>query len=202
MNTRCLKVRHPAVIAVAVSLISLSLASDVFAHHVLGRPAYSLKEDSNTPPSMQVETQIGEYLVTYMVFPAFPRPNEPGRVNLYATRIADGKPFQGSVSFTVRDDSWFGANEEQLGVQPVDDNVFRQGFQFREAGDYVITAEFEAGGEPYLIEFPLRVGSTSAVGPIGVVVGVLIVVLVGVNVLQRKRLLRAKIRAAHRKEPG
>jgi hypothetical protein len=55
------------------------------AHHVLGRPTYSLNEDSNTPPSMQVETQIGAYFVSYMAFPAFPKPNEAGRVSVYAT---------------------------------------------------------------------------------------------------------------------
>lgn len=51
-------------------------AIPAYAHHVLGRPAYSLNEDSNTPPSMQVETQIGDYLVNMMVFPAFPKPGE------------------------------------------------------------------------------------------------------------------------------
>jgi len=64
-----------------------------YAHHVIGRPAYSLNEDSNTPPSMQVETQMGDYFITYMVFPAFPRPNEPGRINLYAKRIDNDRPF-------------------------------------------------------------------------------------------------------------
>ena len=52
-----------------LSIIILSVP--VQAHHVLGRPSYSLNEDSTTPPSMQVETQIGDYYITYMVFPAF-----------------------------------------------------------------------------------------------------------------------------------
>ena len=72
------------------------------AHHVLGRPSYSLNEDSNTPPSMQGEVQIGEYLVSYMAFPAFPQPESPGRINLYVTQIDDGTPFQGQVTFKAR----------------------------------------------------------------------------------------------------
>ncbi len=127
------------------------------AHHVLGRPSYSLNEDSTTPPSMQVETQIGEYYVTYMAFPAFPSPNKPGRVNLYASRIDNGDPFQGKVTFKVRDDAWFSDKEELLGVQDVDDNVFRQGFEFNKAGNYIIRAEFKSGGVPYQIDFPLRI---------------------------------------------
>ena len=106
------------------------------AHHVLGRPAYSLNEDSNTPPDAQAEIQVGDYLVTSMVFPAFARPGDPGRINLYISRIDDGTPVQGKVTFTVRDDSWLswagiGPNEETLGSRSPDDNVFRQRFLFR-----------------------------------------------------------------------
>ena len=158
-----------------------------YAHHVLGRPAYSLSADSNTPPSLQVETQIGEYFVTYMAFPAFPKPNEQGRVNLYASRIDNGAPFDGKVTFKVRDDSWFAENTETLGVQPIDDNVYRQGFVFSEDGNYIITAEFESGGEPYSIDFPLRIGEPASVGPIGIALAALASVLLIVNVVQRKR---------------
>ena len=177
--------------------ILTALALPVQGHHVLGRPSYSLGEDSNTPPSMEVETQIGDYYVTYMVFPAFPRPNEPGRVNVYATRIDDGEPFKGEVSFKVRDDSWFSRNEESLGVQPPDDNVYRQGFIFNEAGDYIISAQFEAGGAPYIIDFPLRIGNPPPIGPLGLAFAALALLLVTVNVLQRRRLGRLKTRRHH-----
>ena len=145
---------------------------------------------------MQVETQIGEYYVTYMVFPAFPSPNQPGRVNLYASRIDNGKPFQGEVVFKFRKDSLFTGDEEFLGVQIPDDNVFRQGFEFREAGDFIIRAEFEAGGEPYQIDFPLQIGEPARWGPIGITVAVILLVLVTVNIVQRKRLVSDKIRSS------
>ncbi len=180
-------------------LLLLGLATpSVLAHHVLGRPAYSLNEDSNTPPSMQVETQIGDYFVTYMVYPAFPRPNEPGRINLYATRIDNNEPLNAEVTFTVRDDSWFSDKEEKLGAQVIDDNVYRQGFLFREKGKYIITAEFTANGEPYRIDFPLQIGEASPIGPIGIAIGAIVMVLVGVNILQRKRLQRLKTRDYHK----
>jgi hypothetical protein len=180
----------------------LSAVEFAAAHHVLGRPNYSLNEDSNTPPSMQGEVQIGDYFVTYMAFPAFPRPESPGRINLYVSRIDDGAPFQGEVAFKARDNAWFswlgiGGKEEKLGLQPPDDNVFRQGFLFHEAGDYIIAAEFQAGGEPYIIEFPLRIGEPPAVGPIGIAVGLLLIVLVTVSVIQRRRAMTGKIRGAH-----
>ena len=187
-------------VASALLWCLLIWSSSSYGHHVLGRPSYSLNEDSNTPPSMQVETRIGDFFVTYMVFPAFPRPDEPGRVNLYASRIDNGAPFQGQVTFKVKDDAWFSNKEELLGTQAPDDNVFRQGFMVREEGDYIIIAEFESGGEPYRIDFPLRIGTPWPIGPIGLSLGALIIVLLAINILQRKRLLRGKIREA-REEP-
>ena len=176
-------------------LATLSAALPAQAHHVLGRPSYGLSEESNTPPSMQVETQIGDYYVTYMAFPAFPKPGERGRVNLYATRIDDNAPFTGNIQFSVRDDGWLDAwlpsDEEIIGTQPPDDGVHRQGFVFKQAGNYIITARFESGGEPYVIDFPLRIGAPAPVGPIGIAVGIIVVVLVWVNLIKRKRQVKA-----------
>ena len=170
------------------------------AHHVLGRPAYSLSEDSNTPPSMQVETQVGKYSITYMAFPAFPKPKENGRVNLYASRIDNGNTYRGQVTFKVKDDSWFSDKQEVLGVQQIDDGVYRQGFVFDAAGDYIITAEFEAEGEPYTIDFPLRIGDPFPIGPLGISVAVIVIALIMVNVMQRRRLLRLQAQRHHAKD--
>jgi hypothetical protein len=182
-------------------LISSSLlAINASAHHVLGRPAYSLNEDSNTPPSMQVETQIGDFSINYMVYPAFPKAGERGRINLYASNLDTGKSFTGTVRFKVRDDSWFASEEEVLGSQQPDDFVFRQGFVFSQDGDYIITAEFESNGEPYVIDFPLRVGELTAIGPLGIAVAVILLSLVGVSVLQRRKKLGSRVRKAKQEE--
>jgi hypothetical protein len=172
------------------------LAINASAHHV----AYSLNEDSNTPPSMQVETQIGDFSINYMVFPAFPKAGERGRINLYASNLDSGESFTGTVRFKVRDDSWFASEEEVLGSQQPDDFVFRQGFVFSQDGDYIITAEFEANGEPYVIDFPLRVGELTAIGPLGIAVAVILLSLVGVSVLQRRKKLGSRVRKAKQEE--
>lgn len=177
-----------------LGIILIQAVGSAFAHHVLGRPAYNLNEDSNTPPSMQIETQIGDYFVNCMVYPAFPGAGEPGRINVYASHIDTGQAFNGAVHFSVRDDTWlWPAEEESLGVQVIDDNVYRQGFLFREDGNYIVTARFEAGGEPYVIDFPLRIGNPPVLGPLGVAVGVIALVLFGVAFVQRKRVMRGKI---------
>jgi len=78
-------------------------------------------------------------------------------------------------------------------------NVYRQGFIFQNEGNYIITAEFESGGEPYVIDFPLRIGEPSPVGPIAIAAFVLISVLIGVSVAQRNKMQRLKVRA-HRQD--
>lgn len=174
----------------------LFFSGQALAHHVLGRPAYSLNEDSNTPPSMQVETQIGSYFVTYMVYPAFPKPGERGRVNVYASRIDNGDSYDGEMSFKVKNDVMFGdENEEFLGSQQIDDGVYRQGFEFKDNGAYIITANFEADGEPYTIDFPLQVGEGSGMRPVLIALAVIVFMLISVNVIQRRRLMRDKIRS-------
>ena len=185
---------------ILVALIFIQSAGVLHAHHVLGRPAYSLNEDSNTPPSMNIETQIGDYFVTAMVYPAFPRPGQPGRINFYATHLDTNQPLNAGVTFTVRDDSWFSSSEEKLGAQVLDDSVYRQGFIFSKDGDYIITAEFQADGEPYSIDFPLRVGNPAPIGPLGLTVAVIVFVLFGVSVVQRKRLIRAKLQAGRNEQ--
>ncbi len=171
------------------------------AHHILGRPAYSLNENSNTPPSMNGEALIGDYSVTYMMFPAFPQPGKPGRISFYATRIDDGAPFTGDVTFKVRAFSWFswlGVTDEPetLGVQRPDEAVFRQSFMFHKAGDYIVTVEFEAGGEPYIVDFPVHIGTPAPVGPVAILVIVALLALLAVAVVQRRRAATGKLRAA------
>ncbi len=184
-------------LALVVGITLLTGWQAAWAHHVLGRPAYSLNEDSNTPPAMQLEVQIGDYFVTSMVFPAFPRAGEPARVNLYAKRLDNGKPYDGKVAFYVQDDKWFADEPELLGVQPPDDNVYRQGMVFKADGAYIITARFEADGQPYVIDFPLRIGNPAPIGPLGLTIGAIFFVLVAVSLIQRKRLQRMRIRQAH-----
>ena len=179
-------------------LALVSFSSATLAHHILGRPSYNLGDDSNTPPSMQVETQIGQFFVRSMVYPAFPEPGQSGRMNLYASNLKTGVGFVGRVKFFARSDALFAdGHEDVLGEQQPDDGVFRQGFVFPKAGKYVITAAFEYDDEPYRIDFPITIGRPLPIGPVGITISVLILLLLIVNVVMRKRLLRKRVQAAH-----
>lgn len=172
------------------------------AHHVLGRPSYRLNEDSNTPPAIQGEVRIGEYLANYMVYPAFPKPGQPGRISFYATRADNGKPYDGKVEFWVGEDSWraslgFGHGLEKLGTQAVDDKVFRQAFAFRQAGDYLVSIRFNVAGEPHIIDFPLTVGAPPGLDLTTVLLICLALLLAAaVSLVHRRRTMTGRIQQA------
>jgi len=189
------------VLALLVLAIGMALSSAATAHHVLGRPAYNLNEDSNTPSSIQDELRIGDYRVTYMVYPAFPKPQEPGRISLYVKRDRDNASFEGKVTFKIREDvglpiPGFSGETTVLGTQAPDDKVFRQSFAFHKSGEYLISAVFEADGEPYVIDFPLRVGAPAALGAFEYGIGAILIVLVTVSLMQRRRAMTGKVRGA------
>jgi len=179
----------------------------VFAHHILGRPSYSLNEDSNTPPSMQAELQAGSYDVLYMAYPAFPKVNERGRINIHASHIVTGVTYTGDMTFRAMRDSWFPkewfpeewfiSESELLGVQKIDDGVFRQGFVFDKDGDYTILAEFSEGEHTHIMNFPLRVGVPPLIGPAGYAVIFVIAVLFVASISNRKKLERQRIKRHH-----
>ena len=177
--------------ALVVAVIPLPAA----AHHILGRPAYGYSGDASSPPSISLEVQIGKYTANMMAFPLELKPHDPVRIKMYATRLDNGQAFDGQVTFSVRDDGWLPAKEETVGVQTLNgDGVYAQGMEFSKDGDYVITASFEADGEPYVVDFPVVVGRPLPV--VELAAGGLLVagVLGGISLAKRRQRAR---RPAH-----
>jgi hypothetical protein len=190
-----------------LAAISIWLAvAPTSAHHILGRPSYSLNEDSNTPPSMQVEVQLGDLLVTTMVYPAFPRLGVPGRFNLYA-KHTNGRLYKGEVEFSVRKItwlSWFGMGEEsrEIGRQLPDDNVFRQAFRLDREGDFLVTATLDIDGEPHMCDFPVRVGEAPMIGALEIIIALVVLTIAAVTLVQRRRAMVGKVREMHDDGPS
>ena len=179
--------RALAAFALVVAVIPLPAV----AHHILGRPAYGYSGDASSPPSISLEIQIGKYTANMMAFPIELKPHDPVRVKMYATRLDNGRAFDGQVTFSVRDDGWLPEKEEMVGVQTLNgDGVFAQGLEFSKDGDYVITASFEADGEPYVIDFPVVVGKPLPV--VGLAAAGLLVagVLGGISLAKRRQRAR------------
>ncbi|MFP6705147.1 MAG: hypothetical protein VCE75_03750 [Alphaproteobacteria bacterium] len=181
------------------AVLILQMTGIAAAHHILGRSASGLSEDSNTPSSLQEEIQIGDYLVNYMIFPAFPKPEEPGQINVTAERTDSGEAFDGKVTFAIQENAWyaalgFGSDERILGVQAPDDHVFRQRLVFPGRGEYLITIRFEDNGEPYVIQFSVHIGEAAPVSVVTMAIIALAIALVLISLIQRRRLMSGKVR--------
>lgn len=193
---------HRTAIAALLTGLTLLVSFGAGAHHVLGRPAYQLNEDSNTPPSIQGEAQVGDFSTTYMVYPAFPRPHEPGRISFYATNAKTGEAHDGEVVFSIRQRHWYdwlGLDLEyvELGTQKIDDKVYRQAFQFEQAGDYMISIQFIGAGEKHTLDFPLTVGHPPGVDFTSVLIGIVLLLFVAaVMIVHRRRAMTGHLRAA------
>jgi hypothetical protein len=193
-----MKCKISVVASVCVLMLSVLFVHPSRAHHVLGRPAYSLSEDSNTPPSMQMEAQVGQYLVTMMAFPAFLQPNEAGRIHLYASPLPGAEPLMNPVLFSARSAGvWRRADWQVLGEQKkIDDHVYRQSVQFHAVGDYLIRADFFANGEDHIVDFPIRVGAAPMIGPVGIIFVSVILFLICISLFYFRRLNLAKVKLA------
>ena len=171
-----------------VLTIWLFYTNDAVAHHILGRPSYELNENSNTPPTLQGETKMGGFYIAYMVYPAFPKPEEPGRISIYIKSIKNDQLFNGTVNFSVRHDKLFSFSRfDTIGTQHLDDNVYRQSFNFHQAGEYVVRARFRARDEDYRLDIPLRVGPVAFTSPIGLTVGAFVALLIFVGTVRYYR---------------
>ncbi len=179
---------RPVLLAVLMLILFFDNLTLAWGHHVLGRPAYRFSEDSSTPPALFVETQIGHYMVNVMVYPAFPKAGQESRIKLYATHLDTHNNFTGPVHFAIRDDVMFGNNRaETLGTQTPVDGIYRQIVLFSDEGDYIVTASFEAEGEPYIVDLPITIGQPRHYGTLAAAVGVILGVLVLVRISRRKR---------------
>ena len=94
-------------------------------------------------------------------------------------------------------DSLFHSEEAVLGTQESDDNVFRQGFEANKDGEYTVRAEFESDGKLNQIDFPLQIGEPSSFGPLGIAGTIIFIIIIVVNITQRRKITLAKIKSTH-----
>ncbi|MBF0134451.1 MAG: hypothetical protein HQL75_17925, partial [Magnetococcales bacterium] len=68
-----------------------------------------------------------------------------------------------------------------------DGGIFNQGIVFGEEGFFLVSARFEYGGEPYVIDIPLQIGNPYSLDPVLIAIGTVILVLGTVALIKRTR---------------
>ncbi len=179
--------------AVRIGLV-LALTSVVAlpaeAHHILGLPHYSYKENYPQAPTLEYPATTGPYEVLMTCYPGTPVPGEACTVAFYIKHAQRDEPYADTVIVRVLQTYTFGSNHEIVAPsqrRPFD-NQHRYTITFPEDGEYIIELTMDVEGQleviPFLVISGNPTATTSIVSALG---GGLIVFLVTVRAIKKKR---------------
>lgn len=182
-----------AIVLVIVGLGSLLHAAPAFAHHILGLPHYSYKENYPQRPTLEYPATTGPYDVLLTSYPGVPNPGEPANLAFYVKNRETSAAYAKPITVRVLQTSTFGDNTVVL--EPTTrssiDNEYKYHVTFPVDGEYVVELSMPVEGRVEVIPFLMIVGEPSATASIIVLSAFgLVLTLVIVRAVQRKRLRR------------
>ena len=81
--------------------VVFTLTGPVNAHHVLGLPHYSYKENYPQRPTLEYPATTGPYDVLFTSYPGKPVPGEPANLAFYIKNRESGAVYQEEISVRV-----------------------------------------------------------------------------------------------------
>ncbi len=171
--------------SVAVSIVLVAIAvsicyspSLVQAHHILGLPHYSYKENYPQAPTLEYPAQTGPYDVLLTSYPGRPGAGETANIAVYIKNRQTNKPYSQPVEIGVLQTFTFGRSRNILPrtqCRPFD-NLHKVTVTFPEEGEYVIEISLDVEGKTETIPFVMIAGNPTAT------ISVLIVIVLGVTI--------------------
>lgn len=187
-------------LALAILLLWPASAS---AHHILGLPHYSYKENYPQAPTLEYPATTGPYDVLMTSYPGMPVPGEPATIAFYIKNRQTGLPCDKPVTVRVLQTFTFGANREILpstARQPFD-NQHKYTVTFPEDGEYVVELTMDVEGQTEVIRFAMVAGNPTATTSILVGLGIaFLLFVVTVRAIKKKRQRRRGTAATHSPE--
>ena len=176
--------------ALIAFLMTLLLPATASAHHILGLPHYSYKENYPQRPTLEYPATSGPYDIILTSYPGIPTPGEPANLAFYIKNRNTAAAFTESVTLRVLQTSTFGDNTIILPstTRPPFDNEFKYHVTFPDDGEYIVELSVMVEGNLEVIPFLMVVGQPSAMMSTVVFAGCLGVVgFVVVRAIQKKR---------------
>jgi ferredoxin-type protein NapH len=164
------------------------------AHHILGLPHYSYKENYPQVPTLEYPAVTGPYDVLLTSYPGRPVPSEPANVAFYIKNSTSGEPYAKPVTVRVLQTFTFGRNRElqpPIRLQPFD-QLHKLAVTFDREGEYIVELTMDVEGQPEVIPFLMVVGEPSSAWSVLISVGAglaLFVVVVRAIKIKRDRHL-------------
>lgn len=180
----------PKLPMIALLAMGLLLPSSVQAHHILGLPHYSYKENYPQAPTLEYPATTGPYDVLMTSFPGHAVPRERTTIAFYIKDRNTGMPYEQSVSLRVLQTSTFGGNKVILAPTTHEPTTNQHKFFviFPDDGEFIVELTMDVEGKPEVIPFLIIAGQPSAAKSIVVAVAIgLVVFLVVVRAIRIKR---------------
>lgn len=179
----------------AVFALVISAPNPALAHHILGLPHYSYKENYPQAPTLEYPATTGPYDVLMTSYPGKPVPTEAATIAFYIKDRNTAEPFGQPVTVRVLQTFTFGDSRvihEPATHQPFD-NQHKYTITFPEDGEYIVELTMDVEGQTEVIPFLVVAGTPTATASIvASVVGGLLVFLITVRAIKVKRDRRLK----------
>ena len=189
-----------AIVVMAVLLTPARAA----AHHILGLPHYSYKENYPQAPTLEYPATTGPYDVLMTSYPGKPAPAEPANIAFYIKDRENDEPYDRPVKVRVLQTFTFGRNREIVAPASVEpfDALHKLSVTFPEDGEYVVELTMHVEGQDEVIPFLIVAGRPSATKSILIAIGAGVVVfVVVVRAIRIKRDRRKREGAAPPGQP-
>jgi ferredoxin-type protein NapH len=173
----------------------LSHSSLAHAHHILGLPHYSYKENYPQAPTLEYPAMTGPYDVLMTTFPGHPVPGERTTIAFYVKDRNTGLPYDQPVSLRILQVAMFGANrvvQEPVLHEPTT-NQHKYFVIFPQDGQFIAELTMDVEGKPEVIPFLIVAGKSSSAKSIVIAVAIsLAVFLLVVRAIRIKRSRHVK----------
>ena len=176
--------------ALVAALVCVLPAGRAEAHHILGLPHYSYKENYPQRPTLEYPATTGPYDVLLTSYPGVPKPGEPANLAIYIKNRNSGVAYVEPITVRVLLTSTFGDNTvifPSTTREPFD-NEFKFYVTMPVDGEYIVEVSMPVEGRVEVIPFLMVVGQPTATMSIVIaaVFGI-VVMLVVVRAVQKKR---------------
>jgi ferredoxin-type protein NapH len=188
------KIPSQAAIPLAIFFMLLTVfPTDSYAHHILGLPHYSYKENYPQTPTLEYPAMSGPYDILLTSYPGKPVPGEAASFSFYVKNRETGDPY--NLPITIRVLQTFTFGESKVILKPTVSEPFQHphklSLTFPEDGEYVVELTMEVEGKPETIPFILTAGEPSATTSVLIAVGIfLLLFIITVRAIKIKRTRR------------
>jgi len=185
---------HAAMLVLVFAFL-LVPADRACAHHILGLPHYSYKEDYPQRPTLEYPATTGPYKVLLTSYPGVPVPGEAANLAFYIKNVQTGEVYRDTISARVLQTSTFGDNKVimPLTTRTPFDNEYKYYVTFPIDGEYVVELSMPVEGRVEVIPFLIVAGQPTAMGSIVIAVSFGVIALfVVIRAIQKKRQRRKR----------